>query len=144
MTAQIQLAQTDTQIERCYPVMVQLRPHLTGSQEFLERVKRQMARDGFQLAYLEDNDQVKAVAGFRINEMLSRGRFLYLDDLVTDAQERSTGYGATLFSWLIDYAKSQNCEQFELDSGVERYGAHRFYFRQRMNISGYHFRLRLL
>jgi GNAT superfamily N-acetyltransferase len=138
---QIQLAETDRDIERCFPVMVQLRPHLAAD-EFLDLVRRMM-EGGYHLAYIEDVGTVQAVAGFRILEMLSRGRFMYVDDLVTDAAARSRGYGDALFDWLAKYAHSHACEQLELDSGVQRFGAHRFYFRKRMHIASYHFSLQL-
>lgn len=138
----IQLAETDSEIERCFPVMVQLRPKLAAA-DFIVRIRRQFQQGGYRLVYLEDESQIKAVAGFRISEMLFSGRFLYVDDLITDAESRSRGYGASLLDWLVDYARSHGCEQFELDSGVQRAGAHRFYFSKRMEISSYHFSLKL-
>ena len=138
----IQLAKNDDDTRRCFPVMVQLRPHLTAD-DFIVRVKRQFQLSGYRLAYVEENGKIKAVAGFRITEMLFRGRFMYVDDLVTDSTERSKGYGAALFDWLLKHATTQNCEQFALDSGVHRSGAHRFYFTRRMEIVAYHFSLKL-
>jgi len=41
------------------------------------------------------------------------------------------------------HAKAQSCEQFAVDSGVQRSGAHRFYFTKRMEIIAYHFSLKL-
>jgi len=134
----IKYAETDSEIERCFPVMVQLRPHLTLA-DFMERARRQRAQEGYHIAYVEEDGEVKAVAGFRITEMLSRGRYLYVDDLVTDAGERSMGYGDHLFMWLEDYARSHGCSRLDLESGVQRFDAHRFYFRRRMKIDAYHF-----
>ena len=137
----VKLAETEEEIERCFPVMAELRPHLTAD-EFVVRVERQRM-DGYRLAYLEDAGAVKAVAGFRILEMLWCGRSLYVDDLVTEADQRSKGYGDSLFDWLVEYARAQRCEQFDLDSGVQRAAAHRFYFRKRMEITCYHFSMKL-
>lgn len=137
----IKLAETDDEINGCFAVMSQLRTNL-WSGTFLEQVKRQMD-DNFKLAFLAENGEVKAVAGFRIGEMLHRGRYLYVDDLATDEEERSKGYGDALFDWLVEYAKAENCIQFHLDSGVQRFDAHRFYFRKRMKITSYHFALDL-
>jgi len=83
--------------------------------------------------------KVAAVAGFRLLQSLSSGRFCYVDDLVTDGQTRSQGLGAELLAWLCDHARAEGCRRLELDSGVQRFAAHRFYFRQRMSISCYHF-----
>jgi len=137
----IALAETDAQIAACFPTMAQLRPHLAEA-EFVARVRRMQAQ-GYQLAFVSDGGQVRAVAGFRLTENLSAGRFLYVDDLVTDAAYRSQGCGARLLDWLRDYAQAQECQLLKLDSGVQRADAHRFYFAQRMHIAAYHFALPL-
>lgn len=141
MTRKIRLAKNDQEIQSCYLVMSQLRPHIAPA-DFLPRVKRQAASAGYQIAYLTDGE-VKAVAGFRISECLAWGKFLYVDDLVSDAEERSKGYGGALFDWLVNHAKEKRCDQFHLDSAVHRFEAHRFYFAKRMIIEGYHFALKL-
>ncbi len=128
-------------ISACYPVMAQLRPHV-NEKDFLERVRKQIS-EGYRLACLYDNGAIKSVAGFRIIENLAMGRHLYVDDLVTDENSRSKGYGAAMFDWLVDYAKTHSCGQLHLDSGVHRFGAHRFYLGKRMDITGYHFALAL-
>ena len=137
MTTTIRLAETDADIARCFGVMHQLRPHLVEA-DFVARVRR-MQREGFHLALLEDSGSVRAVAGYRYYDKLFSGRNLYVDDLVTDGTQRSRGHGRTLLAWLADQARAHNCTQLELDSGVQRADAHRFYFRERMHISAYHF-----
>jgi GNAT superfamily N-acetyltransferase len=137
----IALAREDDEIRDCYPVMSELRPHVEPD-EFLRRVKRQEAIAGYKLAYITDGE-VKAVAGFRISECLAWGKFLYVDDLVAKSEERSKGYGGALLDWLIEYAREDGCEQFHLDSGVQRFAAHRFYLNKRMFIEGHHFGLKL-
>jgi len=135
---QIKLATSALDISRCFPVMVQLRSHLTES-EFSQRVQRQQ-QSGYFLVYVEKNNSVKAVAGCRFIETLIDGRLLYIDDLITDAAERSQGYGGALLDWLVDYAKSQGCVSLQLDSGVQRAAAHRFYFRKGLTISSFRFK----
>jgi GNAT superfamily N-acetyltransferase len=139
---EIKIAESDEQIKSCFPVMVELRPHLDEA-EFLRRAKRQQSAGGYKLVFLEDNENVTAVAGFRIIECLAWSRFLYIDDLVTKSGERSKGYGKTLFDWLVNYARETDCQELHLDSGVERFGAHRFYLQKRMVISCHHFELKL-
>src|SRR5688572_7365186 len=133
----IALAQSDEDIGRCFAVMLQLRPHL-AEVEFITRVRR-MQREGFHLAFLDDAGAIRAVAGYRYYEKLHSGRNLYVDDLVTDSDDRSRGYGGKLPAWLTDEARANGCVQLELDSGVQRFDAHRFYFRERMHVSAYHF-----
>lgn len=137
----IRIASTDEEIRGCFPVMVQLRPHLDEA-DFVHRIRRQMA-GGYALGYLEDEGEVRAVAGFRLMDNLFAGRVLYVDDLVTDESTRSRGYGKTLLDWLIERARAEGCDSLELDSGVQRFDAHRFYLTNRMVISSHHFRLKL-
>lgn len=137
----IALATSREQIQRCFPVMAQLRPHLR-QEEFVDRVKRQQ-RDGYCLAFLTDKKMVKAAAGYRFSESLSWGKFMYVDDLITAEKFRSQGHGQKLIRWLIQQAKAHNCDQFHLDSGVHRFGAHRFYLASRMDIIAHHFALKL-
>lgn len=139
---EVKFASAAAELERCFPVIIQLRPHL-DCHSFVEQVQRQTERESYRLVYVEDAGKVKAVAGFRMMEKLSSGRSLYVDDLVTAERVRSNGYGEFLINWLIDYAKSQNCNRFALDSGVQRSAAHRFYFRHRLEIVAYCFERRL-
>lgn len=134
----IALALTDDEITGCHDVLRQLRPHVP-LEGFVPRVRR-MQQEGFRLAYLTEAGVVRAVAGFRVLEQFVSGRVLYVDDLVTDADTRSRGHGAVLLQWLRDHAREAECEYLELDSGVQRAGAHRFYFRHGLSIIGYHFR----
>ena len=100
MNGRIVLAKEDQEIQSCYPVMAELRPHVQLS-EFLARVKRQAEIAGYKIAYLVDGE-IKAVAGFRISECLAWGKFLWVDDLVTKRGERSKGYGGTVVDWLVE------------------------------------------
>ncbi|MEL7243633.1 MAG: GNAT family N-acetyltransferase [Cyanobacteria bacterium J06573_2] len=137
----VNLAESDQQILECFSTMFQLRPHLK-QENFVEQVRRQ-EKEGYQLAFIKVENQVVAVAGFFISESLRYGKFLYVYDLVVDENVRSKGYGKHLFEWLIDYGKSKGCNVLRLDSGVQRFDAHRFYFRQKMKIASYHFNLSL-
>lgn len=137
---EVRIARTDEEILACLPVMSQLRPHLTDAAAFLAQVRRQAAQQ-FELAYVEENGRVVAVAGFRLAECLFSGRFLYVDDLITEATRRSAGHGQRLFDWLVQHAAANRCTSLRLDSGVQRFAAHRFYLRNRMSIVCHHFDL---
>ncbi len=142
MQLKIGEAQTAREIARCFPVMRQLRTHFEDEQMFVAQVQRQRAA-GFRMAFLEDGEGVRAVAGYRISESLFAGRFCYVDDLVTVEAARSLGYGGALFDWLVAEARAAGCGRLELDSGVQRFAAHRFYLTKRMIISSHHFSLTL-
>ena len=137
----IRLATSDDEIARCFSVMRELRPHLAEA-TFVPTIRRQQA-GGYALAYLEEGGEIRAVAGFRTLENLVSGRVLYVDDLVTTGAERSRGHGKTVLDWLVERARADRCAFLELDSGVQRFHAHRFYMTNRMIISAHHFVLKL-
>lgn len=133
----IQIAKSDKEVMACYPVMQELRPLVEESQ-FLSRIRDQ-EKSGYKLVFVRDSDDVVAVAGFRVLESMSSGRFLYVDDLVTAAEHRSKGIGTKLLAWLKDQAAADNCSQLQLDSGLQRKATHRFYEREGVPLVGFHF-----
>jgi GNAT superfamily N-acetyltransferase len=139
--AVVKIAESDADIARCFPVMKQLRQSLTRD-EFASLIAAQ-SPEGYRIAFVEMGGDVVAVAGFRIYHMLFSGKTLYVDDLVTDEARRSQRYGETLLQWLIRLARESGCATFSLDSGVQRFRVHRFYFAQGMHINSYHFELTL-
>jgi GNAT superfamily N-acetyltransferase len=143
MTTTVMISQAEKQddIERCHPVISQLRPHLSLT-EFVARVLRQ-SHESYRLWYAEIAGNVVGVAGCRIMETLAWGRILYVDDLVTDEAWRSQKVGGALFDFLAQHARERECRELHLDSGVQRFDAHRFYLAKRMHITSHHFSMKL-
>lgn len=133
----IRLAESDADLERISPVLLQLRPAFDRG-SLITQIKEQM-RFGYRVAFLESAGQVVCVAGFVIGTKLAWGKHLYVDDLVTTERRQSTGAGAKMIAWLKAHAREHGCSQLHLDSGVQRFGAHRFYLRERFNIASHHF-----
>lgn len=134
----MKIAQTDEEIIACFDVMKQLRPQLE-KESWLTTV-RNMAPEGYALAYLSSGDSVAAVAGYYICHKLSvHGRSLYVYDLVTEENHRSKGFGKQLIDGLKELARMQGCVAIELDSGVQRFAAHSFYLREGFHIASHHF-----
>lgn len=131
----------DSEIMSCFAVLSQLRPQLTHD-TFLGSVKSQM-QDGYRLACVLEGDQVIAVAGYRVSQSLSWGKFMYVDDLVTDSAKRSQGAGKALLQWLANEARHLDCAELHLDTGTQRKDAQRFYAREGLDMVGYHYRLAL-
>ncbi len=135
-------AKTDAEIQKCFDVMAELRTHLKRD-DFLDTV-RHMESEGYRLAYIEDDQGLVAVAGYRIYTNLFFGKNLYVDDLVISASARSKGYGEQMINWLRDKARNAGCRSYHLDSGTARGQAHKFYFNQGFMISSYHFSEQLI
>lgn len=85
-------------------------------------------------------DDVVGVAVHRAYRNTFAGHRFYVDDLVTDETRRSTGVGAALLAHCEAIARRRGCVSFELDSGVQRARAHKFYFREGMTVTSFAFR----
>jgi GNAT superfamily N-acetyltransferase len=132
------IAETDEEIAACYPIMSELRPHLSQD-SFVPLVRRLGKATGLGLAYLSEGREIRAVAGYRISEWLAGGKYLEIEDLVSKASDRSKGYGGALFDWLISLAAQHCCRQVRLVSNVRRTDAHRFYLRKGMSMEAHYF-----
>jgi GNAT superfamily N-acetyltransferase len=142
MNPAVRTLTTDEEILAARSVMRQLRPQIPEA-AYLDTVRRMMKTDGYLQAAVFEGDTVVAVAGYRFMEVLFSGKTLYVDDLNTDETRRSRGHGKMLMDWLKREAKERGCGQLQLDSGVQREQAHRFYFREGLTINSYHFRIDL-
>ena len=129
---------TDAEILTAREVMRQWRSGI-AEEDYVATVRRMMDA-GYRQVALVEAGKVRAVAGFRIFEMLYAARILYVDDLSTDERLRSRGHGRALLDWLKSEARSNACAELHLDSGVQRASAHKFYFRENLTVNCFHFR----
>ena len=131
----------DARWPQVLPVLQELRPHLTA--EGLRAVYAEGHPQGYRFTAAHDGQRWAGVAGWRLVATAFAGRKLYVDDLVTAGAARSTGVGRALLAELTRRAREAGCSVLDLDSGVQRHDAHRFYLRERMHISSHHFTLPL-
>lgn len=138
----VDLSVDDPRWEVALPVLQELRPGLSAEQR--RAVHEEGRLQGYRfLAALDDDGGCLGVAGWRLISTVAMGRKLYVDDLVTTSTRRSAGVGRALLAELEARAREAGCAVLDLDSGVQRFEAHRFYLRERMHISSHHFGKRL-
>jgi GNAT superfamily N-acetyltransferase len=138
----MKIAESDEEIIACFAVMKELRENLKR-EEFLPTI-RSMKEEGYVLSYIESDNEVVSVAGFRICfNLAAEGSALYVYDLITSHLHRSRGHGARMLDALRDFARVKGCTVIHLDSGVFRYKAHKFYLTHGFEIRAHHFLQRL-
>ena len=115
-------------VRMLFGLMAQLRPQLRSADAFVDYWKRQTA-PGYRLVALYEGTTAVALASYRLQENLVHGRFLYVEDLVTDAGARGHGHGERLMAWLRGQARQLDCARLVLDTGLDNALGHRFYFR---------------
>lgn len=123
--------------------LLALRPAYGAAEALVARVDDVLRPSGYRVAgaFEEGSSTAAAALGFRLQENLAWGRFLYVDDLSTLPGHRGRGLARELVRWVSDEAERLGCDQLHLDSGTqaERAPAHALYFRSGMRISSYHF-----
>ena len=134
---EVTLAKTDNDILKCFRVLKELRPHLKEA-SFLALVKKMMA-EGYELAFVEENNIAVAAIGFRYLQLLYNGTQYYIDDLTTLPESRGKGYGGKLLDYVTALAQQKGFDAVTLDSGHQRFDAHRLYLNKGFKIVAHHF-----
>ncbi len=133
----INLAITDQEILLCFPVYKELRPHLIDEKKFVMQVKNQQ-KAGFALNYIEESEMVTACVGYRFLDTLAWGKIIYVDDLITKEHVRGRGYANLLLEYIDEQAKKLSCNEIHLDTGYQRYDAHRLYLKNGFKLICHH------
>ena len=118
----------------------QLRPQLPA--DYPARMK-EVFGSGAEMAVAVVEGQVAGITVFRVIEKTFTGREIYCDDLVTDEKRRSGGVGHALIAYMEKVGRERRCDMLALDSGTQRQQAHKFYFREQMPITAFHFSKKL-
>ena len=126
----------DELLPRCETLHRQLRPQLPAA--YAARMREIMAH-GAEMAVALVDGAPAGITVFRVLEKTLSRRELYCDDLVTDDRLRSTGVGAAMMQYMERVAAERGCDVLTLDSGTQRQQAHKFYFREGMVVTSFHF-----
>jgi len=134
---EVKIAHTDNDILKCFKVIKELRPHLK-EENFVSLVKKMMT-EGYELAFIEENNIAVAAVGFRYLQLLYNGTQYYIDDLTTLPGSRGKGYAGKLLDYVETVARKKGFDAVTLDSGHQRFDAHRLYLNKGFKIVAHHF-----
>ncbi len=134
---EIKIASTKEDISKCREVMLVLRPHLIN-ESFVTTVL-EMTVEGYTLAFIEEDDKAVAAIGFRYLQFLYNGKHFYIDDLSTLPEYRGKGYAGKLLDFVVEKAKANGYKAVTLDSGYQRFDAHRLYLNKGFTLNCHHF-----
>ena len=134
---QIKLAASAADIQKCFDVLLELRPHLV--QEIFVSTIQEMLAEGYTLAFIEEEGKAVAAVGFRYLQFLYNGKHIYIDDLSTLPSFRGKGYAGKLLDFVVNTAKEKGYKAVTLDSGYQRLDAHRLYLNKGFTLNCHHF-----
>jgi GNAT superfamily N-acetyltransferase len=135
---EIKHIESNADLEASFPVMQELRPHLSDRAAYVAQIAQQRTQ-GYRLLAALCDDVIVGLAGYRLQDNLIYGRFVYVDDLVVTASLHRSGLGARLLQAARQQAITLRCKHFVLDTGLHMALAQRFYFRQGLLARGMHF-----
>ena len=128
--------------EAALELLTQLYPE-RGLETIRTEIDRMLAQQDWRMVGIFDGDECIATLLVHTGYRMYCGKFIRMDSMVIDEDRRSEGLGQVLLEWTRKEGKRLGCEILLLDSFVTNHHGHRFFFREGMQISGYHFTLAL-
>lgn len=142
MVRELQAAET----ELAHVAMAELRPHVRDDpQAFVAQINEVQRAQGYRLfgSFVPDRHEAVGVLGFRTLDSLAWGHVVYVDDLSVRAEYRRQGHGRDLLVAVEAEAAALGAVAVHLDSGHQRYDAHRLYLAAGYQIRSHHLVKRL-
>ena len=98
-----------------------------------------MKDQNYECAAIFDGDEVIGVSGLWFCTRHYVGKAVELDHVYINPQYRNQGLGKKFMDWIYNYVKTKGCNSMELNTYVQNYPSHKFYYNEGYEIWGYHF-----
>jgi GNAT superfamily N-acetyltransferase len=120
-----------------HKLLIQLSPQV--SKKDYDRMLKEMTALGYRMIGVFDGKKCVGISGFWIATKFYCDRYLEPDNVVIDKNYRSKGIGKRILKWLEKEGKRKGCRTIILDTYVENFSAHRFYYREGFIARGFHY-----
>ena len=111
----------------------------TFTDAILEQRFSEMVSQNYECAAIFDGDELIGVCGMWFCTRHYSGRSVEVDHVFIDDAYRGQGLGKQFFKWIYNYVKQKGYEAVELNTYVQNYPSHKFYYNEGFQILGYHF-----
>ncbi|MFD1063185.1 GNAT family N-acetyltransferase [Winogradskyella litorisediminis] len=109
------------------------------SKSVLYKRFQEMFKQNYQCVGIFDCEKMIGVSGLWFCTRHYVGKSVELDHVFISEEYRKGGLGKKFMKWINDYCQSQGCNSMELNTYVNNYPSHKFYYNEGMEIWGYHF-----
>lgn len=100
----------------------------------------EMKHQNYECAGLFDaNDELIGISGLWFCTRHYVGKSVELDHVYIKPDHRNSGLGRQFMGWIEAYIKRKGCQSIELNTYVQNYASHKFYYNEGYEILGYHF-----
>ena len=99
----------------------------------------EMKHQNYECAVIFDGDDVIGVSGLWFCTRHYVGKSVELDHVYIRSEHRNKGLGKQFMDWIYAYVKEKGCNSMELNTYVQNFPSHKFYYNEGYEIWGYHF-----
>ena len=100
----------------------------------------EMKNQNYECAVVYDADSnIVGVTGLWFCTRHYIGKSVELDHVYLMPEHRNRGVGKQFMTWVNAYVKAKGCNSIELNTYVQNYPSHKFYYNEGFEILGYHF-----
>jgi len=125
-------------INSIIPLIQKLTNNANSSDLLIERFAV-MVNENYECAGVFDDNNLIGVCGMWFQTRHYCGKSMEVDHVYIEEAYQSKGIGKQFFKWLYNYALSKGCTTSELNTYVQNYPSHKFYYNEGFEIFGYHF-----
>ena len=119
--------------------LIQKLTHFKVSELLLKERFSEMITQNYECAVILHEDQLIGLSGMWFSTRHYSGKTVEIDHVFIEEDYRNKGLGKDFFNWIYEYAKSVGCNTAELNTYVQNYPSHKFYYNEGFEILGYHF-----
>lgn len=99
----------------------------------------EMFAQNYECAGIFEGEKLIGISGLWFCTRHYSGKSVEPDHVFIDDNYRGKGLGKQFFEWIYSYVKLKGCESVELNTYVDNYPSHKFYYNEGFKILGYHF-----
>jgi hypothetical protein len=119
--------------------LVQKLTNYKYSDDILKERFAEMVTQNYECAGVYEGEKLIGVSGMWFCTRHYAGKSMEVDHVYIDDGYRSHGLGKQFFGWIYDYVRAKGYNSVELNTYVQNYPSHKFYYNEGFEILGYHF-----
>ncbi|WP_245933920.1 GNAT family N-acetyltransferase [Candidatus Ulvibacter alkanivorans] len=111
----------------------------TPSEAILKTRLTEMAQQNYECVGIYLDSVLIGCCGLWFQTRHYAGRSIEMDHVVVTDEHRNSGIGKKLMNYVYEYAKKHDCNWVELNTYVDNFLSHKFYYSHGFVAKGYHF-----
>lgn len=128
----------NSNLDLVIPLVYQLNEGKISMSDLAQRFK-EMSQQNYECAVVLDKEEIVGVSGLWFCTRHYIGKSVELDHVYIKPDYRGKGLGKQFMHWIYTYAKQKGVQSMELNTYVQNYPSHKFYYNEGYEILGYHF-----